>query len=168
MLRSQPNIDPFRLRENTEIRPVHPSLDQFLTYKMHRLMKQHDKRIAQSYADAAQLGLAESRVLAAVGTAGALSNSELARRADLDKSQASRGADGLVTRGLVRRGPDRRWRAVKVSLTPEGERVWRVVIDAARAHYERLFEALTDDEMRVYERLLDKLLLRSDELDAME
>ncbi|QHE90667.1 MarR family transcriptional regulator [Pandoraea fibrosis] len=149
------------------MRPVHPSLDQFLTYKMHRLMKQHDKRIAQSYADAAQLSLAESRVLAAVGTAGALSNSELARRANLDKSQASRGADGLVSRGLVRRGPDEHdGRAVKVSLTPEGERVWRVVIDAARAHYERLFDALTDDEMRVYERLLDKLLVRSDELDS--
>lgn len=76
------------------MRPAHPSLDQFLTYKMHRLMKQHDKRIAQSYADAAQLSLAESRVLAAVGTAGALSNSELARRANLDKSQASRGQTG--------------------------------------------------------------------------
>lgn len=148
------------------MRPSHKSLDQFLTYKMHRLMKQHDRRISQSYADTAQLSLAESRVLAAVGTAGALSNSELARRANLDKSQASRGADGLVSRGLVRRSPDDHdGRAVKVTLTPEGERVWRVVIDAARSHYEHLFEALSDDEMRVYERLLDKLLLRSDELD---
>ncbi len=151
------------------MRPTHKSLDQFLTYKMHRLMKQHDRRIAQSYADGAQLSLAESRVLAAVGTAGALSNSELARRANLDKSQASRGADGLVSRGLVRRAPDDHdGRAVKVTLSAEGERVWRVVIDAARTHYDQLFEALTDDEMRVYERLLDKLLLRSDELDEQE
>ncbi|VVD74236.1 MarR family winged helix-turn-helix transcriptional regulator [Pandoraea anhela] len=148
------------------MRPAHKSLDQFLTYKMHRLMKQHDRRISQSYADSAQLSLAESRVLAAVGTAGALSNSELARRANLDKSQASRGADGLVSRGLVRRAPDAHdGRAVQVTLTPEGERMWRVVIDAARAHYEQLFAALSDDEIRVYERLLDKLLLRSDELD---
>ncbi len=96
-----------------------------------------------------------------------MSNSELARRANLDKSQASRGADGLVSRGLVRRAPDEHdGRAVKVTLTPEGERVWRVVIDAARAHYDRLFDTLTDDEMRVYEQLLDKLLLRSDELDG--
>ena len=149
------------------MRPAHKTLDQFLTYKMHRLMKQHDKRIGQSYADAVQLSLAESRVLAAVGTAGALSNSELARRANLDKSQASRGADGLVSRGLVRRAPDEHdARAVKVTLTPQGERVWHGVIATARTHYDRLFEVLTDEELRMYERLLDKLLLRSDELDA--
>lgn len=149
------------------MRLSHKTLDQFLTYKMHRLMKQHDKRISQSYADDAQLSLAESRVLAAVGTAGSLSNAELARRANLDKSQASRGADSLMSRGLAQRTPDEHdGRAVKVTLTKDGEQVWRVVIDAARTHYEQLFEALSDDEMRQYEHLLDKLLARSEELDG--
>lgn len=149
------------------MRPVHKTLDQFLTYKMHHLMKQHDKRITHSYARLADLNLAEARVLAVVGAAGALSNSELARRTDLDKSQASRGADGLVERGLVARVPDAQdGRAVKVSLTDEGERLWRIVIGEARTHYEQLFDVLDADEMRTFERLLEKLTSRSDALDA--
>ncbi|GAB3627686.1 Transcriptional regulator AdcR [Pandoraea terrae] len=148
------------------MRHPHKTLDDFLTYKMHRLMKQHDRRITQSYAELTGLNLAEARVLAVVGTAGALTNAELARRANLDKSQASRGADGLVRQGLVSRGPnDHDGRAVKVTLTPAGRAVYAEVIAQARKHYEALFAVLDEEEHDLYERLLDKLLARSEALD---
>ncbi|MFP3481473.1 helix-turn-helix domain-containing protein, partial [Burkholderia sp. SIMBA_057] len=45
------------------------------------------------------------RVIASVGSFGPFSIMELARHANLDKSQASRAAEALIRQGLVKREP---------------------------------------------------------------
>lgn len=147
------------------MQPKQRSLEAFLTYKMHRLMKQHDRRMGARYTELSGLSLSEGRALVTIGSAGSLSIQELARRANLDKSQASRGAEGLVQRGLVARVPDEHdGRAVKVTLTAAGKAAYKHAFAEARAYYEGLFSCLSDDEHDTFDRLLDKLLVQSERL----
>ena len=78
-----------------------PALQDFLTWRLHRLAKLTDRQSSDAYAQVFGLGVGEARCLAAIGQFAPLSVKDLAAQANLDKAQASRAAQMLVERDLV-------------------------------------------------------------------
>ncbi|MGO4306841.1 MULTISPECIES: MarR family winged helix-turn-helix transcriptional regulator [unclassified Cupriavidus] len=93
------------------------------------------------------LTLLEWRSIGMLGAHAPLSLKELARRAALDKSYASRTVSGLIERGLVAsERSDADARAVLLSLTKAGDALYRKVIVDANARNERLLSPLSTEQ----------------------
>ncbi len=134
-------------------------LDQFMTYRMHVLNKLSDRGIGELYRMKLGISLPEARIIASVGAFGPFSIMELARRANLDKSQASRAAEALLRRGLVKRGPsDDDGRVVLIALTPAGAALNRKIMPIARKWNETLLDGLSESEKAAFSRALDKII----------
>ncbi|WP_233863346.1 MarR family winged helix-turn-helix transcriptional regulator [Paraburkholderia adhaesiva] len=134
-------------------------LEQFLTYRLHVLNKLSERGSSDRYQAKLGITLPEARLIAAVGAFGPFSVMELARHANLDKSQASRAAEALMRRGLMRRdASEEDGRLVLVSLTPEGRVLYRKVMPVARKWNLDFFSCLDDKEREILRRVLDKVI----------
>lgn len=134
-------------------------LDQFFTYKLHRLSKLVDKGTDDAYTVQIGLPVSQGRVLAAVGSFGPFSVGQLARYANLDKSQASRAADLLMKRGLIAKTPHASdARAVQLSLTAAGKTMFKSVRTLIAARNDDVLSVLNKNERESLLRSLDKLL----------
>lgn len=134
-------------------------LEQFLTYRMHVLNKLSDRGIGERYQTKLGITLPEARVIASVGSFGPFSIMDLAKHANLDKSQASRAAEALTQRGLVGRAPSAEdGRAVVISLTPEGRALFRKVMPIARKWNADLFSCLDEKQAQALGRALDMVI----------
>ena len=134
-------------------------LEQLLTYRLHVLNKLAERGISERYQDKLGVTLPEARVIASVGSFGPFSIMELARHANLDKSQASRAAEGLIRQGLVKREASAEdGRVVLVSLTAEGRALYRKVMPIARKWNGDLFVSLDEKEKRALGEALDKVI----------
>jgi len=137
-------------------------LEQFLTYRLHVLNKLSERGSSERFQTKLGITLPEARLIGAVGAFGPFSVMELARHANLDKSQASRAADALMRRGLMRRdASEDDGRVVLVSLTPEGRALYRKVMPVARKLNTECFGSLTESERETLNRILDKLIAAS-------
>jgi DNA-binding MarR family transcriptional regulator len=93
------------------------------------------------------LALLEWRSIGMLGGFAPLSLKELARRAALDKSYASRTVAGLIERGLVvSEKNDADARGVMLSLTKEGQTLYKKVFADAVARNERLLAPLSAEQ----------------------
>lgn len=139
-------------------RPAVP-LDRFLTYRLHQVNKITDRVSTEAYAQELDLPVGEARCLAAIGNFAPLSINQLAARANLDKAQASRAAQALVERGLVKKEPDPAdARGVVLQPTAEGRRLWARVMRLIARRNEEIFGCLTAAERRQLAALLDRVL----------
>jgi len=135
-------------------------LEQFLTYRLHVLNKLSERGTSERYQAKLGITLPEARLIAAVGAFGPFSVMELARHANLDKSQASRAADALMRRGLMRRdASEEDGRVVLVSLTPDGRALYRKVMPVARKLNVEFFACLSDKERDSLSLILEKLIM---------
>ncbi|QQC64741.1 MarR family winged helix-turn-helix transcriptional regulator [Paraburkholderia ginsengisoli] len=138
---------------------VKAGLEQFLTYRLHVLNKLAERGIGERYQAKLGVTLPEARVIASVGSFGPFSIMELARHANLDKSQASRAAEAMIRQGLVQRQPSTAdGRVVLVSLTPEGRALYRKVMPIARKWNGDLFDCLDEREKVAFGLALDKII----------
>lgn len=138
---------------------VKAGLEQFLTYRLHVLNKLAERGIGERYQAKLGVTLPEARVIASVGSFGPFSIMELARHANLDKSQASRAAEAMIRQGLVQRQPSAAdGRVVLVSLTPEGRALYRKVMPIARKWNGDLFDCLDEREKVAFGLALDKII----------
>ncbi|SDB96278.1 MarR family winged helix-turn-helix transcriptional regulator [Paraburkholderia lycopersici] len=134
-------------------------LEQFLTYRLHVLNKLSERGASERYQAKLGITLPEARLIAAVGAFGPFSVMELARHANLDKSQASRAAEALIRRGLMQRAASEEdGRLVLVSLTTGGRELYRKVMPVARKWNVDLFASLDDKERDTLARALDKVI----------
>lgn len=134
-------------------------LEQFLTYRLHVLNKLSERGASERYQSKLGITLPEARLIAAVGAFGPFSVMELARHANLDKSQASRAAEALMRRGLLaRETSEKDGRLVLVSLTAEGRELYRKVMPVARKWNVDLFATLNDAEREALAKALDKVI----------
>ncbi|HYS64413.1 MAG TPA: MarR family transcriptional regulator [Paraburkholderia sp.] len=134
-------------------------LEQFLTYRLHVLNKLAERGISERYQEKLGVTLPEARVIASVGSFGPFSIMELARHANLDKSQASRAAEALIKQGLVKREPSANdGRVVLVSLTAEGRALYRKVMPIARKWNGDMFDCLDEQEKLALGHALDKVI----------
>ena len=138
---------------------VKAGLEQFLTYRLHVLNKLAERGISERYQSKLGVTLPEARVIASVGSFGSFSIMELARHANLDKSQASRAAEAMIRQGLVQRQPSADdGRVVLVSLTPEGRALYRKVMPIARKWNGDMFDCLDEREKAAFGDALDKII----------
>jgi DNA-binding MarR family transcriptional regulator len=134
-------------------------LDQFLTYRMHVLNKLADRGISELYHTKLDITLPEARVIASVGSFGPFSIMDLAKHANLDKSQASRAAEALIKRGLIERETSAEdGRVVLISLTGDGRALYRKVMPIARKWNADLFECLDEKEREAFGQALDRVI----------
>jgi DNA-binding MarR family transcriptional regulator len=134
-------------------------LEQFLTYRLHVLNKLAERGVSERYQEKLGITLPEARVIASVGSFGPFSIMDLARHANLDKSQASRAAEALIKQGLVQRetSPED-GRVVLVSLTTEGRALYRKVMPIARKWSGDVFDCLDEQEQAALGAALDKVI----------
>jgi DNA-binding MarR family transcriptional regulator len=136
-----------------------PKIDQLLTYRIHALNKLTERGASERIQLKTGVTMPEGRVVLAVGAFGPFSIMNLARHANLDKSQASRAADALIQRGLLQRQPSAEdGRVVMVSLTTEGMAVYRKLLPLSRKWNDDLMSTLTEAERTALSRALDKVI----------
>lgn len=133
-------------------------LDEFLTYKLHRLSKLIDQKLDFGN-DGYDISYSEGRVLAVIGYHKTLSVNGLANKSNLDKSQASRATAALVDKGLVAKTKsDRDSRSFELSLTAKGELAYHAIIPRIHERNELALSTLDDDERKQLLALLDKVV----------
>ena len=134
-------------------------LDRAVTHRLHTLHKLTDRVSQAAYVTDAGMPLSEGRCLAAVGAFTPLSVNDLARRANLNKGQASRAAQTLVDKGLVRKeASDTDGRGVVLTLTAKGERAWQRVMSVIERRNDEILACLDVAERQQLDRLLDRLV----------
>ena len=140
-----------------------PALQDFLTWRLHRLAKLTDRQSSDAYANVFGLGVGEARCLAAIGQFAPLSVKDLAARANLDKAQASRAAQMLVDRALVlKSASEADARGVVLTLTRSGRPLWRKVMQLIEQRNADIFGCLTSTEQRQLEAVFDRLIAHAD------
>lgn len=134
-------------------------LERTFTHRMHTLHKLTDRISQAAYLADAGLPLGEGRCLAAVGSFAPLSVKDVARQANLDKSQASRAVQSLVDKGLVaKQSSPVDGRGVVLTLTAQGRRVWQRVMAVIERRNEEILACLDAAERRELDRLLGRVL----------
>ncbi len=134
-------------------------LGRTVTFRLHTLAKLTDRVSQQAYVAETGLPLGEGRCLSAIGSFRPLSVIDLAARANLDKGQASRAAQSLVDRGLVRKQASAiDGRGVVLTLSAKGERLWQRVMDLVERRNAEITACLTAAERTQLDRLLDRLV----------
>lgn len=111
----------------------------------------------------------EWRFLALLAAHGALSPSELAERAVLDRSRTSKALMPLVEKGLVERHSvqgDRRW--ATVTLTEQGRALYDKLFPRAVAVNIALLDVLQEDECQQLGAIMAKLKTRAAQLATSE
>ena len=134
-------------------------LDRYLTYRLHQVNKLTDKAGSEACAAQLELPVGEARCLAAIGHFAPLSVNQLAARANLDKAQASRAAQGLVERGLVRKEASADdARTLVLRPTAAGRRLWLRLMRLIARHNEEMFGCLNRAEQMQLASLLQRVL----------
>lgn len=140
-----------------------PALQDFLTWRLHRLAKLTDRHSSDAYASHFGLGVGEARCLAAIGQFAPLSVKDLAARANLDKAQASRAAQMLVERQLVlKSASETDARGVVLTLTRTGRPLWKRVMRLIEQRNADIFGCLSAAEQRQLEAVFDRLIAHAD------
>ncbi|MEK8050961.1 MarR family winged helix-turn-helix transcriptional regulator [Ideonella sp. DXS22W] len=136
-----------------------PTLDRYLTYRLHMLAKLSDRASHDLYLRECGLPLGEARCLACIGSFPSLTVNDLAFQANLDKGQASRAAASLVAQGLARKeASPLDGRSVVLSLTPAGRVRWSQTMKLIDERNAAIFDCLTPDERVLLGQLFDRLL----------
>jgi DNA-binding MarR family transcriptional regulator len=144
-------------------RAAPPGIRALLSYRINALANQLSRGAALRYKREFGVSLWEWRTIALLGEPAldetkALSQTDLARLAGLDKGQVSRVVSGLAERGLVLRVADASdARGVRLSLTRTGRRLYEGLITAAAERNDALLGTLSAAEHALLESALARL-----------
>jgi DNA-binding MarR family transcriptional regulator len=107
------------------------------------------------------IGMAEFRIVLALGRNQTLNIGEVAMAAEVDKAMASRSLRTLELRGLVQlQQTSTRGRAAIAQLTPQGQQLEQAIRQAAQRREQKLIATLTASEIEAANALLYKLVDR--------
>ncbi|MFL9933572.1 MarR family transcriptional regulator [Paraburkholderia sp. RL18-103-BIB-C] len=133
--------------------------DESLTYRLKALTKIADRMSAELSREKLGLPYPEASIIGVVGTFGPQTIMDISRRANLDKSQASRTVDALLAKGILgRTGNEQDGRSVIISLSAEGRKIFRKVGPTMDRRDRELYECLSEPESEALRYLLDKIL----------
>ena len=134
-------------------------LERSFTYRLHLLHKLTDQESQTRYRDGAGLSLSDSRCLTVIGSFAPLSVGDLADKANLNKSQASRAAQALVEQGLVsKEGREDDARGVVLALTPAGRRACARALALVQLRNAEILGCLDAAEQAQLSALLDRVI----------
>ena len=138
------------------------SIRELVSYRVSRAASLMSRGAALRYRREFDVSLGEWRALALLASGAPPSLTQLARAAGLDKAQISRVVSSLVQRGLVlREAAAATGRAVRLSLTAEGQALYGSLIAAAGERDRAFRAALSAEELVILERVLGKLVVQA-------
>jgi DNA-binding MarR family transcriptional regulator len=134
------------------------TLDHYLPYRLSILSNTVSGAIAKIYDERFGLKITEWRIMAVLGMAQPLTQTELCNHTRMDKVQVSRAVSKLMDLGNVRRVVDEGdRRRVQLSLSPKGEKVYAEVAPLTLEWEKRLLENLSTADAEALESLITKL-----------
>lgn len=134
-------------------------LDRTLSYRLHLLHKLTDLDSQRAYVQRAGLSLSDGRCLTTIGTFEPLSVKDLARKANLDKGQASRAAQALADQGLVSKQDSARdGRGVVLTLTAAGRKAFARTMAMVNERNREIFGCLGPTDQQQLSALFDRLI----------
>ncbi|MBK1780974.1 MarR family transcriptional regulator [Advenella sp. WQ 585] len=134
------------------------NLENSLTYKLHSLAKLIDRHADYADIEHACISFAEGRVLAVIGFNKMLSVVQVAKKANLDKSQGSRAVVSLVGKGLIEKRQQKQdARAFDLSLTEKGRLVYEEVVSLITHRNEIAMKTLSAEEQQNLINLMNKI-----------
>lgn len=155
--RTPPSAEPTRAEPTRAV--AAPPLDRTLSYRLQLLHKLTDQGIAQAYRQQAGRSMSDGRCLASIGSFAPLSVNDLAQRANLNKSQASRAAQALVAQGLVdKHDQPGDGRGVVLTLSAAGRTAWQRTMALIQQRNQQILGCLSADEQAALSSLLDRLI----------
>ena len=148
-------------------------LDRTLTYRLHLLHKLTDIESQRAYVAGAGLSMSDGRCLTEVGTFAPLSVNDLAKKANLNKGQASRAAQSLVDQGLVLKAASPTdGRGVVLTLTPKGKAAWQRAMQVVGRRNQEIFNVLSAAERTqlsdFFDGLIDQARANGDTADGAD
>jgi DNA-binding MarR family transcriptional regulator len=139
--------------------PIAPLAEEYLAVLIVSLASRLSRGAASYYLRQFDIGMADYRIVLALGLAKGLNITAVAAAADVDKAAASRGLRLLAKRGIVElEQTSSRGRAAIVHLTETGAALERQLRKSSRARERRLVSALTDAERAQAAVLVKKLI----------
>ena len=133
-------------------------LDAFLPYRLSIASLAVSGVIASAYARRFGLSIPEWRLLAVLHEDRDATQKELVRRTLMDKVTVSRAAQALDHRGLIqRKGDAADGRALRASLTAEGQALFAAIEPAALAYERKLLQSFGKMEIRQLHDMLRRL-----------
>ena len=133
-------------------------LERFLPYRLTGLAEAVSSALSAIYCDRFDLTRNEWRVLAILYRVDALTSAEIGRRATLDKMQASRAVQALVSKGDVGRKPDPSDRRNRLlHLTPQGRRLRQRIAPLALEREAALLAVLSAGEQDQLWSFIDRI-----------
>jgi len=134
-------------------------LERTLTYRLHQLHKLTDAGSQLLYPERTGLSMSDGRCLTTIGSFEPVSVKALAEKANLNKGQASRGAQALVNQGLVLKvDHPGDGRGVVLTLTPAGHQVFASAMDMVHQRNDQIFGCLSAKEQASLSGLFDRLI----------
>lgn len=142
-------------------------LDRYLPYRLSILSNTVSGAIARQYAEQYGLSVPDWRVMAVLGLAQPLTQTEIRARTRMDKVQVSRAVARLLEMGFVGRVvDDADRRRAHLRLNPRGEAIYAEVAPATLEWETRLLAGFSAEERRTLDGLVAKLQAAADELDG--
>lgn len=135
------------------------SLDELLLYRMTRLNAIAGGMVVRLCEGRFGITRREWRMVAVLAEQGALSSSEVAERAHLDRARTSKALTSLQDKKLVERrpGPGDRRRAM-LSLTDEGRGIYDALFPLVTRIHDQLLSVLSSDENAQFDAMLSRLM----------
>ncbi|RYF82399.1 MAG: MarR family transcriptional regulator [Comamonadaceae bacterium] len=143
------------------------ALDDLLLYRLSRLLGVAGSMVIRLCEGRFGITRREWRLIATLASRGALSSSQLAEHAQLDRARTSKAVGSMVAKQLVSRtqpGGDRRHVALR--LTPAGQALYDALYPMVSAINQELLSALDDAGVRALDDALATLQHRAEALVA--
>ncbi len=161
---------PPRSRALPPTRPTNADvpLEKTLSFRLLMLHKLSERFSALEFASAVGLTPSDGRALATLGAFEPLSVVALAEACSLNKSQASRAAQGLVDKGLAhKQNSAEDARGVVLTLTPTGRLVYERTLQLVNERSREIFGCLDEAETQVFSEMLDRLIAHNRERQSV-
>ncbi|WP_225784765.1 MarR family winged helix-turn-helix transcriptional regulator [Xenophilus sp. Marseille-Q4582] len=143
------------------------ALDDLLLYRLSRLLGVAGSMVIRLCEGRFGITRREWRLIATLASRGALSSSQLAAHAQLDRARTSKAVGSMVAKQLVSRtqpGGDRRH--VLLSLTPEGRALYDALYPLVTVINAELLAVLDDAHVKALDEALEALQRRAETLVA--
>ena len=141
-------------------------LADFLPYLLSVTSNAVSSRIAEAYRARFGLRIAEWRVMAVLGDAGALTQRDLTAATLMDKVAVNRACKELEDRGLAERTANERdGRSHHIGLTAQGREMHSRIMPLAIEMEAAMFEGFSGGERETFRRLLARVREAAGEFD---
>jgi DNA-binding MarR family transcriptional regulator len=134
------------------------TVDDLLNYRLSRLFSASGAMVIRLCEGRYGITRREWRLIALLAAHGAMSPSELAQRAHLERARTSRHITELSARGLIRRRPlPGDGRRAEVELSAEGQRLYDELFPQSVRFNNEVLRALNPSELAAFDTALRRL-----------